>query len=441
MSRNINLSFTPEQTGPALVYIERYWHKLIAFSPHDQGTLIGVPRPYLVPSVGSESFKFEEIFYWDSYFMAQGLLGTPLESMYRGIVEDLMSLMGRYGIIPNAGRTYMTGRSQPPFMTSMIMQVYELEHSKRWLERAMDVAKEEYRSVWMGTVQPNWRQVFHGLSRYYDVNVLNDLAECESGWDMTTRFHRQALSYIPVDLNALLWRYERDFAAAALILGDKEESQEWQHRAVKRRAAMKQFLWDEELGCWFDYNFMTGTKSSVWSLAAFYPMWVGMMSDTDAGRLMQHLPKFEGEGGLATTAKEPLVVMDMPAQWAYPNGWAPLQLLATEGMERYGYHTEAERVARKWLRNNLQGFETSGEFYEKYNVIAVGDEPVEGVYPSQTGFGWTNGVFTRLAERYLTAEELPPRMAAASDKTWLASLRSKQHQLARVTDQLRQRLA
>ena len=441
MSRNLNLNFAPDRIEPALAYVDQYWHKLVHFSPHDHGTMIGLPRPYLVPSMGDENFAFEEIFYWDSYFMAQGLIGTSLEGMYKGIVEDLMALMGRYGIIPNAGRTYMTGRSQPPFLTSMIMQVYEIEHNKRWLEKAMDVAKEEYRTVWMGTAQPNWRQVFHGLSRFYDVNVLDDLAECESGWDMTTRFHRQALSYLPVDLNALLWRYERDFAAAAVILGEADEAAAWQKLAVKRRAVMKEYLWDDERGCWFDYNFMTGKRSDVWSLAAFYPMWVGMMNDKDAARLMSHLSKFEGEGGLATTAKDPVVEMKLPAQWAYPNGWAPLQLLATEGMERYGYHLEAERVARKWIRNNLLEFEKHGVFYEKYNVIQVGTEPVEGVYPSQTGFGWTNAVFTRLAARYLTADELPRRRLATAEPNWLASFRVQQQRLAQVGIRIKQRLA
>lgn len=436
---HLNLNFTPERVEPAMRYIDQYWRQLVRFRPHDDVTLIGLPKPYLVPSAGAVNFTFEEIFYWDSYFMAQGLIGTPWQHLYKGIVEDLMSLMQRYGIIPNAGRTYMTGRSQPPFLTSMIMQVYEIEPNKHWLEEAMNVAKDEYRAVWMGTTQPNWRQVFHGLSRYYDVNVLDDLAECESGWDMTTRFNRQALSYIPVDLNALLWRYERDFAAAAAILGEPEEAAEWQKRAVRRRAMMKQYLWDDERGFWFDYNFMTGKRSPVWSLAAFYPMWAGLMSQHDAARLMQHLDKFEHAGGLTTTAKNPAVQMRLPAQWAYPNGWAPLQLLATEGMERYGFHTEATRVARKWLAVNLQTFEKTGEFFEKYNVVHPGEEPVEGVYPSQTGFGWTNAVFTRLSERYLAAEEIPVLASSPKERNWLETLRLKQQQLAEVGQRLRQR--
>src|SRR5664279_2602855 len=171
-STQLGPQFTPERLRPALEYIEGYWKKLEKFSPNDDGTLVGLPRPYFVPSLGNDTgFAYEEMYYWDTYFIAQGFLGTPREYLIRGLVEDLMSMMQRFNIIPNAGRMFHTGRSQPPFLTNMIMQVYRIEKSKRWLAQAMSVAKDEYRTVWMGTAQPNWRQVFSGLSRYYEVNV------------------------------------------------------------------------------------------------------------------------------------------------------------------------------------------------------------------------------------------------------------------------------
>jgi alpha,alpha-trehalase len=315
--------------------------------------------------------------------------------------------MRRFQVIPNSGRFYMTGRSQPPFLSSFIIETYAIEQDKRWLEQAISVAKNEYRTVWMGTTQPNWRQVFHGLSRFYDVNVLDDLAEAESGWDMTTRFERKALSYLPVDLNALLYKYERDFESAAIILGYKDEAQEWAKRASSRSETMRKYMWDEHKGFYFDYNYMTSKLSPVYSLAAFFPMWAGMDAPETAARIMEHLERFDFEGGLTTTAEKPHMKSPIPTQWAYPNGWAPLQFIAIQAMERYGYHAEAERVARKWIHANLVQFEATGEFFEKYNVVRIVDEPVEGVYPSQTGFGWTNGVFAYLCGRYLRPDERP----------------------------------
>jgi alpha,alpha-trehalase len=406
--------FTQERLRPSLEYIDAYWKKLERYNPHDDGTLIGLPEPYFIPSARNDTgFSFEEMYYWDSYFIAQGLIGTPREHRVRGMADNLITMMRRFAVIPNSGRFYMTSRSQPPFLSSFIMEAYVIDKDKRWLEQAMTVAKHEYRTVWMGTSQPNWRQVFHGLSRFYDINVLDDLAEAESGWDMTTRFERKALSYLPVDLNALLYKYERDFQESAKILGYLEEAHEWAKRAMSRKAMMEKYLWDDDKGFYFDYNYMTSKHSPVFSLAAFYPMWAGMDTPETAARIMEHLDRFESDGGLATSAEKPQMRSDIPTQWAYPNGWAPLQLIATQGMERYGYHAQAERLARKWINANLVQFEATGEFYEKYNVVKIEEEPVEGVYPSQSGFGWTNAVFSYFCQRYLGPDELPRIQSSA----------------------------
>src|SRR5262249_12646024 len=143
-------------------------------------------------------FDFNEMYYWDNYFMVQGLLDKDHEKLVIGVLDNLVSLYQRFKIIPNASRTYLMGRSQPPFLSSFIWDVYErYGMDKKWLKEHMDVAIDEYFTVWMGTSKPNWRQVYQGLSRYYDINMLHDLAEAESGWDMTTRFGRKCLNYVP----------------------------------------------------------------------------------------------------------------------------------------------------------------------------------------------------------------------------------------------------
>ena len=240
---------TSESVAPARDYIRDYWKQLERFHPNDDKTLVGLPYPYLVPSAGGTGpFAFDELYYWDSYFMIQGMLDTDHAELVKGILEDLLTLMQRFHIVPNASRTYFTGRSQPPLMTSFIMDVYALSPDDVWLEKAMAIAKEEYNQVWMGKAQPNWRHVYQGLSRFYDVNALHDLAEAESGWDMTTRFGRRALNYVPVDLNALLYKYEVDFAASAEMLGNKTQAVEWRSRAECRKGTMNELMWSKAFG-------------------------------------------------------------------------------------------------------------------------------------------------------------------------------------------------
>lgn len=397
---------TADDVAPAREYVKNYWANLERFHPHDDESLLGLPKPYLVPSFEENaSFDYNELYYWDSYFMVQGMMDENHRELVSGILENLMSLFQRFRVIPNASRTYLMGRSQPPLLTTFIFDVYEAYRpNDEWLKEAIELAQQEYEIVWMGTKKPNDRLVHKGLSRYYDINFLHDLAEAESGWDMTPRFGRKALNFLPVDLNALLYKYEMDFARAAHILGDKDQANQWEKIANERKKAMNQLMWDKLRGLYYDYNYVRSKRGNISSLAAYFPMWAGLASEKQAEEMVKNLRKFENKGGLATTDNLPVgqyVRGSMPTQWAYPNGWAPLHFIVIQALERYGYHDDARRIALKWIKTNLNWFNTHGVFLEKYNVAQPEKPPAKGVYPSQTGFGWTNGVFERLCQEYL----------------------------------------
>ncbi len=297
------------------------------------------------------------------------------------------------------------GRSQPPFLTSFIRDIYNAYHpNDAWLKEAMAIAEQEYTIVWRGTKKPNERLAHKGLSRYYDVNYLHDLAEAESGWDMTPRFGRKALNFLPVDLNALLYKYEIDLAWAARKFGDDAMADTWEVAAEARKKTMNKLMWDKLRGLYYDYNYVREKRGSVSSLATYFPLWAGLASKEQAAALVKSLRRFENKGGLATTDVLPVgqfVIGSMPTQWAYPNGWAPLQYITILGLERYGYHDDARRIAMKWLKCNLAWYTKNQVFLEKYNVVAPEKPPIKGVYPSQTGFGWTNAIFERLCQDYI----------------------------------------
>lgn len=398
-----------DDVAKAREYIDHYWHKLKRTHPKDDGALLGLPKPYLVPAYEEgHEFDFNELYYWDSFFMVQGMLDEEHQTLVEGILENLTSLQKRFKMIPNASRTYLMGRSQPPFLTTFIFEVYErFGKDNKWLKANIARAEEEYQVVWMGSMKPHSRQVYRGLSRYYDVNYLHDLAEAESGWDMTPRFNRKALNYLPVDLNALLYKYETDFARAALILGNEEKAMLWSEKAAARKITVDELMWSSTRKMYFDYNYVRERRGTVSSLATYYPMWAGMLNNEQAEELVKNLKRFEFKGGLATTDQQfnqrvpSTLVNTMPTQWAYPNGWAPLHYVVVEGLRRYGYDDDARRIAMKWLKTNLDWFKKHHVFLEKYNVVQPNEPPAKGVYPSQTGFGWTNAVFEKFCREFI----------------------------------------
>jgi alpha,alpha-trehalase len=383
---------------PALSYIEDYWPRLIRFNPRQQATLIGLPKPYLVPSDGS---MFQEMYYWDSFFMGLGVLGTSHEDLVIDMAGNMAFLFEHFDVIPNGNRYYFLSRSQPPLFTQMIWLAFDVKRRRgdtdadSFLRRLMRIAEQEHETVWMGIEQPHHRQVFDGLSRYFDINYLDALASCESGWDHSTRCDDRWLEHLPVDLNSILYLREMDFARAAEQLHRPSRAESWRERAAKRAETMHELMWDDGSGFFFDYDWVHHLRNPHSSVAGFFPMWAGLATQEQADRMVKDwLPKFEFPGGLVTSTEE-----REGRQWAYPNGWAPLQWIVTNGLERYGFQEEADRIRRKWCELGERIFEATGTMWEKYNVVEVESHPEKGLYGSIAGFGWTNGVFVDFARR------------------------------------------
>ncbi len=373
-------------------YIQGYWPRLIRSNEHDKQTLIGLPRPYLVPSDG---VMFQEMYYWDSYFMSLGIFGTKYEYLILDMAENMAYLFKRFGLIPNGSRYYFLSRSQPPFFTSMIWLAHKVLgnrgdlNAREYLETMIKLAEQEHDSVWLGEAQPHHRRVYQGLSRYFDINFVDSLAYCESGWDHSTRFDDRVLQHLPVDLNALLVVCERDIALAHAQLGNSEKSENWNRQAETRIQTMQELMWDDQLGIFLDYDYIQQKRNCTPSLASFFPLFAGAATQAQAKRMVDlWLHQFEKPGGLVTT-------LDSLAgrQWAAPNGWAPLQWLVTKGLDNYGFTADAVRLRQKWCKTCAYGFEKTGVLWEKYNVVDIDRLPEEGLYGAVKGFGWTNAVF------------------------------------------------
>lgn len=391
-----------EKYRACLEYINDYWPRIAREQFQDEGTLIGLPHPYMC----ANHDMFKELYYWDSYFIILGLEHTPHEEFIVHITENVLYLMERFGRVPNGTRYYFLSRSQPPFMTSMIRKTVSFmkrrgdtpEQITSWLKRAYALAKAEYTQVWRGKKFPDEREVYQGLSRYYDLNIWHLAAEAESGWDMTPRFEDRCLDFIPVDLNCLLYHYETDFIGISRRLGLESETEEWMKLRATRREAALNVLWDEDAGFFYDFDYRRGRRSNFRTIAGFFALWAELATPEQARRMVEtHLAAFEHQGGLITTERYEANPGDFSKQWAWPNGWAPLHWIAVSGLMKYGYQVEAQRIARKWLDLVNEVFQTHRVNFEKYDVVHF-RRATPDRYPDQAGFGWTNAIFRRFTE-------------------------------------------
>jgi len=233
----------------------------------------------------------------------------------------------------------------------------------------------------------------------------------ESGFDISFRFGAYGAAthhYAPDCLNSLLYKTEQDMAQISQWLGKSSDAANWKARAETRKKNVDQYLWDQEAGLFFDYNVENGKRSTYRYLTTYYPLWAGLATAEQAKALVKNLAVFEQPGGLAMSPEE------SGAQWDYPYGWAPVELLTIQGLRRYGYNADADRISLKFLSTVMENFERDGTIREKYNVVSRSSEArvQVGYQENVVGFGWTNGAFLELL-RALPKEEVQKLEAGA----------------------------
>ena len=235
----------------------------------------------------------------------------------------------------------------------------------------------------------------------------------ESGFDISFRFGPYGAAthhFAPVCLNSLLFKTEKDLEWMSELLGRTRDAENWKKRAEERRANIQKYLWDESAGYFFDYDFRKEKRSTYQYITTYYPLWAGLATQEQAAAVVKHLSTFERPGGLMMSPYE------TGGQWDAPYAWAPNQLLADDGLRRYGFNKEADRVSYEFLSAVAENFRRDGTIREKYNAVTRSSETqvTAGYHMNIVGFGWTNGVFLELLHEL--PSDLVEKLASESEK-------------------------
>jgi alpha,alpha-trehalase len=416
--------------------IEALWPLLTRQPDKENGSLIPLPHPYIVPGG-----RFGEIYYWDSYFTMLGLAVSGKNDMLENMVNNFSYLIETLGYIPNGNRTYFIGRSQPPFYSLMVKLLAGIKGNEM-LPGYLPALEKEYRFWMKGADQLTKEKtaLFHAvrmpdgevLNRHWDENntprpesLREDVelsqqsaqeprilfrhlrAGAESGWDYSSRWFKEKNSFVsihtteivPVDLNCLIFHLEQTLAEVYQLIGEIGKAKQYDSIAEKRKEAIQKYCWNENQGFYFDYYVEESRQKQSKSLAGVFPLVFNMATEVQAKRIAVIIEdEFLKTGGLVSTLET------TGQQWDAPNGWAPLQWTTITGLENYGYPNLAKKIARRWLQLNIDVFNRTGKLMEKYNVIDTQLKAGGGEYPGQDGFGWTNGVFLTLIKKYGSAD-------------------------------------
>lgn len=422
--------FKSDTTKSVEDHIESLWPYLLRDADEviKGASLIPLPHPYIVPGG-----RFQEIYYWDSYFTMLGLLESGLTDIVTSMVKNFAHLIKTVGHIPNGNRTYYGGRSQPPFFACMVELLAE-HKGKKVYKKNLGPLLREY-DFWMrgrkkikdtGRARRHVVDLGDGavLNRYWDdfpdpraemygddvelqeasgrdpMEIYADIrAACESGWDFSSRWCGdpmdlgtiQATQIIPIDLNCLLYNLEEGIAMSCIELGKANKAEKFKAKARRRKDWIRIFLWDQKLGTYTDYNWKEKKSTARITAACAFPLYFGIATEEEAqstARIIEtHLLE---AGGLVTTP------IESGQQWDAPNGWAPLQWIAIQGLRKYGFTALANQIKTRWIDLNTKVYKETGKLMEKYDVMDLTKLSGGGEYPVQDGFGWTNGVLLAL---------------------------------------------
>lgn len=436
-STNLDVEYLPKDITPEYVKSinDRPGLLALAMEKHMDpatGEEVMIGYPYAVPGG-----RFNELYGWDSYMMALGLLECGKTDVARGMVEHFIFEIEHYGKILNANRSYYLCRSQPPFLTDMALQVFERIGGKSnpdavdFLKRSFIAAIKEYETVWtshpryddktgLSCYHPNglgippetepghFDSVLKDYAIKYNVSIehfrelynagdvhepkldeyfLHDRGVRESGHDTTYRFDGVCAYLATVDLNSLLYKYETDIAYVIEKFFDDEyvdknnkktDSAYWRYLAELRKQRMNKYLWDEKTGFFYDYHIKKEERMTYESATTFWALWASLASPEQAELMVKKaLPKLEMLGGLVSCTEESrgAISIERPnRQWDYPFGWAPHQILAWVGLTHYGYIGETKRLAYRWLYLMTKAFvDYNGIVVEKYDVTRASD--------------------------------------------------------------------
>ncbi|XP_045653889.1 trehalase isoform X3 [Ursus americanus] len=420
--------------------LHQLWKKLgkkvkpEVLSHPEQFSLIYSAHPFIVPGG-----RFVEFYYWDSYWVMEGLLLSEMPGTVKGMLQNFLDLVRIYGHVPNGARVYYLQRSQPPLLTLMMDRYLTHTNDTAFLRDNIGTLALEL-DFWTEnrTISVSSGGKSYVLNHYAvpyggprpesyskDAELADTLPEgdrealwaelkagAESGWDFSSRWlvggpdptllsSIRTSKFVPVDLNAFLCQAEELMSNFYSRLGNDIQAAKYRDLRQQRIAAMRAILWDEEKGAWFDYDLEKGKKNLEFYPSNLTPLWSGCFSDLDA--VDKALKYLEDSQILTYQYGIPTSLQNTGQQWDFPNAWAPLQDLVIRGLAKSPSPRAQEvafQLAQNWIRTNFEVYSQKSAMFEKYDISNGGQPGGGGEYEVQEGFGWTNGVVLMLLDRY-----------------------------------------
>ncbi|KAJ6584320.1 Six-hairpin glycosidase-like protein [Mycena capillaripes] len=336
-----------------------------------ESSLIPLNHTFVVPGG-----RFREQYYWDSFWIVEGLLESQLFSIANDTLQNFMDELERFGFIPNGGRIYYLNRSQPPLFIQMLARYVAASNDTAILKRALPLAEREL-DFWAANRTRNVVSPFtnktHAMAQYSVTNTaprpesyltdyttvhdptqptLNasesaalyaELASgAETGWDYSARWltdvslglrSLNVKGLVPVDLNSILYKSR---VLMAQLYGASNKTAAARHTAAAEaiKEGVLDLCWNATKLAFYDFNLAGNTRNDVFSLAHFYPFWSGIIPPEVLASKENAFGAFASLNMVLNryNGTLPVTFIETGLQWDAPNAWPPHQYIALQAL-------------------------------------------------------------------------------------------------------------
>ncbi|KAF9568772.1 trehalase [Agrocybe pediades] len=339
-----------------------------------ESSLIPLNHTFVVPGG-----RFREIYYWDSFWIVEGLLESQLFSVANATLQNFMDQLDTIGFIPNGGRIYYLDRSQPPLFIQMLARYVTVTGDRSILARALPLAEKELKwwsdnrslqikspfsnktftmyhynvnntaprpeSYLTDYTTANDPSISPALSDDEKANLYAELATgAETGWDYTMRWFSAAnaseglrslnvRNTIAVDLNSILYK-NHVLMTTLYAPANNTAIQRHRNAAAALKEGIIDLFWDSQKMAFYDFVRDTNARNSFFSVATFYPFWSGIIPDDVLKSPEAAFSAFSSVNLVMNryNGTVPTTFVDTGLQWDAPNAWPPHQYVVLQAL-------------------------------------------------------------------------------------------------------------
>lgn len=237
-----------------------------------------------------------------------------------------------------------------------------------------------------------WRDDGQGIPLSHEVPLPFDYRGLDPAWNVQGR---------AVDMSAQMALCAEHHARIARLIGRADDAPKLLAFHADTRRALNALCWHEEDGFYYDLGY--GQQIRRKHVGMFWALAAGLVPSERVAPLLRHLSDPASFWREVPVASFPADQPGFAPEGGYWRGgvWAPTNLMVIRGLQRYGQHALAARLAQRYYACVAEVYRRTGTFWEN-----LAPDAVQPGRPAKPDFcGWSAIAPITLAREFIAPDK------------------------------------